>query len=46
VVDACLTAGASGVSVATPVSNVAAVATYVAAGFRPVETVQGLTVKR
>ena len=46
VVDACLAAGASGVSVATPVSNGAAVATYVAAGFRPVETVQGLTVKR
>lgn len=46
VVDACLSAGASGVSVATPVRNVAGVATYVSAGFRPVETVQGLTIKR
>jgi GNAT superfamily N-acetyltransferase len=46
IVDACLAAGASGVSVVTPRSNEAAVATYVAAGFRPVETVQGLTIKR
>ncbi len=46
VVDACLAAGASGVSVATPCSNVAGVATYVAAGFKPVETVQGLTIRR
>lgn len=46
VVDACLAAGASGVSVATPASNEAAVATYVAAGFRPVEAVQALTLER
>jgi GNAT superfamily N-acetyltransferase len=46
VVDACLAAGASGVCVATPCSNVAAVATYVGAGFKPVETVQGLTIRR
>ncbi|HEX5089406.1 MAG TPA: GNAT family N-acetyltransferase [Nocardioides sp.] len=46
IVDACLAAGASGVSVATPQSNTAAVATYVSAGFRPVETVQALTIRR
>jgi GNAT superfamily N-acetyltransferase len=46
IVDACLAAGASGVSVCTPMTNTPAVATYVAAGFRPIETVQGLTTKR
>jgi GNAT superfamily N-acetyltransferase len=46
IVDACLAAGASGVSVATPVSNEAGVATYLAAGFRAVETLQGLMTTR
>ena len=45
-VDACLTAGASGMSVATPASNRAGVATYVAAGMVAVETLQGLTARR
>lgn len=45
-VDACLAAGASGLSVATPASNTAAVAAYVSAGMVPVENLQGLTVRR
>lgn len=43
---ACLEAGASGVSVATPVDNEAAVAAYRSAGMREIETVQGLMVER
>jgi GNAT superfamily N-acetyltransferase len=45
-IDACLRAGASGVSVATPSRNTAGVATYVSAGMVPVETLQGLVVRR
>ena len=45
-VDACLAAGASGMSVATPASNTGAVAAYVSAGMVPVETLQGLTLRR
>ncbi|QIG44206.1 GNAT family N-acetyltransferase [Nocardioides anomalus] len=45
-VDACLAAGASGLSVATPSSNTGGVAAYVSAGMVPVQTLQGLTRRR
>jgi ribosomal protein S18 acetylase RimI-like enzyme len=45
-IDACLRAGASGVSVATPADNEAAVAAYRSAGMREIETVQGLMLER
>lgn len=45
-VAACLEAGASGVSVATPGSNAAARATYRSAGMRFVETIQGVVLDR
>jgi ribosomal protein S18 acetylase RimI-like enzyme len=39
---ACLDAGATGICVATPLDNEAAVATYRSAGMREIETLQGL----
>ena len=45
-IEACLEAGASGVSVATPGDNTAAVATYRSAGMRVIESIQGLMLDR
>ena len=45
-VEACRTAGATGVSVCTPASNTAAVAAYSSAGFVRMETLQPVTRRR